>query len=552
MKKYTWPLLFTLFGCASQLPPSGGPKDEDPPVLVESSPANNQLNWNEEEIYLRFDEAVQLKDFKNQLLITPTYSGKYDVKQVREEVTIKFDTPFSDSTTYTLNFREGIADLNEANPAENLLLAFSTWGFLDSMQFSGKVHDLMVSKPGESITIALYLAADTITPLNGSPYYLTKSNAAGHFNFHNLKSDAYRVYAFADANGNSQLDSKKEAYGYLSDTLVLDSLVRDLTIDIFRLDLTEPEISSARQAGQYFEIKFPKYITSYELQPLDSVDVTPLFHRMIDDNRTIKVFNTIQDKDSLGVRVTYRDSLLNENMDTVYIKFGETSRRKEELQITGKSTIFNGMLTSHLTFNKPMSMIQWDSLIIRYDSISYPLNDSMLIITEDTYKIKLLRDLREDTLFNTTPPTLPELVFAEGMFLSIESDTSEAFTHKTTQIRTSPYGSISGAVDVREPDFIIQLLDKDNKVIQSFRNIASYQFKEIPAGTYRIRIIIDENANGEWDGGNIEELKQPESVFFFQAENGNQEIELRANWELVDMDIVQPLKDVDNVDIDDQ
>ena len=78
-----------LESCAVQTPPTGGPKDEDPPVLLSSTPVDKQTNFTETTIVLTFDEWVQANDFNNQLLITPTYRGEFKT-DFRKTVPYKF------------------------------------------------------------------------------------------------------------------------------------------------------------------------------------------------------------------------------------------------------------------------------------------------------------------------------------------------------------------------------------------------------------------------------------------------------------------------------
>ena len=181
-----------IYSCASQMPPTGGPKDEDPPVLEYSIPSNFALNFNETTIELTFDEPIIVFNLKNELIITPTFFGKYNSKIRKNSVILTFEEPFPDSTTFTLNFREGIKDITEGNAAENLRLAFSTWDFIDSLSIEGTITDLFTVEPVDNYTVGIFNVADTITPLNGPPLYFTRKNKAGHYIIENIKQGNYR------------------------------------------------------------------------------------------------------------------------------------------------------------------------------------------------------------------------------------------------------------------------------------------------------------------------------------------------------------------------
>ncbi len=259
-------IIVVLFqSCASRLPPTGGPRDEDPPILVYASPENNTLNFKGQVVELVFDEDIQVRNLIQEMLITPTYLGEIDYKLNKESVVIEFEEPFADSTTYTLNFRESIVDLHEGNPAEDLRIAFSTWDFLDSMEMHGSITDILTGNPAGNFTVGIYKAADTLSPINGIPQYITKSRKDGTYSFYNIKADQYRIYAFDDKNNNLMIDYKKESYGFLKDTINLDTIKSDLNLLTTNLDLSDFVVSGLRQNGHHFEIKLSKYATSYNL-----------------------------------------------------------------------------------------------------------------------------------------------------------------------------------------------------------------------------------------------------------------------------------------------
>ncbi|MDH5597489.1 MAG: Ig-like domain-containing protein, partial [Cyclobacteriaceae bacterium] len=127
----------SLFKCANISSPSGGPKDTIPPIVIRTLPENKQLNFKGQEIVLEFDELINADKLKSELSITPTYSGKYTHIVKKNKVTIKLEDPLEDSTTYTFTFNNSIVDITEKQPAENLILAFSTTDYIDSLHITG-------------------------------------------------------------------------------------------------------------------------------------------------------------------------------------------------------------------------------------------------------------------------------------------------------------------------------------------------------------------------------------------------------------------------------
>src|SRR5687767_2314198 len=119
--------VFVLSNCASPKPITGGPADKVPPeIIAEASTPNQQVNFQEKEIVLLFNEWVVLKDVYNQLVISPPMPEEPEVKQKGKAVIIELPDSLRPATTYTINFGSAITDLNEGNVLENYVFVFST------------------------------------------------------------------------------------------------------------------------------------------------------------------------------------------------------------------------------------------------------------------------------------------------------------------------------------------------------------------------------------------------------------------------------------------
>jgi len=122
-------LLVAFVQCARRGTPTGGPKDEIPPVLIKAEPDSMTTNFKAKKIRLYFDELIKLNDIQNQLIISPPLKFQPEVSPqggARKYVEVVIKDTLLDSTTYTLNFGESIVDNNEGNPNPFLSYVFST------------------------------------------------------------------------------------------------------------------------------------------------------------------------------------------------------------------------------------------------------------------------------------------------------------------------------------------------------------------------------------------------------------------------------------------
>ena len=566
--------LFTLFiilsSCANQTAPTGGPKDKTPPTLVYSNPEHQSVNVSTNEIELEFDEYIKLDKAKEQIIISPNIDSDIQYQSRKNRVFIKFDKYLPDSTTFTINFREGIKDITEGNSPKDLKLAFSTGSYLDSLTISGSVKDLLTDKPSKDYSIFLYNSKDTLNIFEDSPLYFTKTNKTGRYKFENIKNGEYKIYAVNDDNKNLKLDFSTESYAFLDSTLVLNDTLADINLRTYYFNIDSNKLKSARQNGTIYELKFSKYVSTYVLKSYDS---TELYSNFTDkEHRSIQIFNYNITSDSLQTIIEYSDSTKLILTDTVTIKFEETVRTpKEFTQNIKLEKIFpsDGNLKGVLEFNKPIISINYDSIYLYLDSLNLiPLTPSNLQVNQlkDSYNLsytidKSLFESKEpkensqneikpkelssnsstndstETKTKSKPPSptqiiRPHLYIGKGAFVSAENDSIISKKTNLTFTKLDEYGTILLETRTTYTNYVVQLLNSEFKIIQELPGQSKMTFYKVPAGEYTIRVLIDNNQNGIWDLGNINNNEPPEQIYFYTNDEDKKEITIRANWEL--------------------
>jgi len=544
MKK-PWLLIILFASCANPIPPTGGPKDLDPPVLLSTYPENKSLNFNQSEISLEFNEYIKEENLLTQLLITPNLQGPYNYRLNRNRIVLTFDEPFDSATTYTLNFREGVKDITEGNVPPNLKFVFSTGSFLDSASVNGTIRSLMTKELLEDITVSVYVDLDTVTVFDASPRYSAITDENGFFSIENIKNGQYLIYCLNDKNRNLKLESRTEGYGYLGQPLELNDSLPPLELWIYNLDTRPIVLQNSRPVSSNYDLKFNKAIAEYRL--LEHQDV--LASNLVDENQTLRIYNNDQVQDSLAVRFTVIDSLQQSLDSLVYVKFEESNRNPEKFthSVSLKSGPVNKLWQTNLNFNKPITQITYDSVYFRFDSLyQIPLADSMFTAnySKDDYQVKFdFNDyLSKDSVFKNLSGQF-EFVLAKGSFISVENDTIPESTTVYSFKDPKEFGIIGGTINTQYEFYWIQLVDNEFEIVETIHssdiNHNVYEFLHIDPGNYSIRVLVDENNNGKWDPGNILEKVHPEKTeLFFHPNTGSEIINLRANWEQTGLDIV--------------
>jgi len=117
---------------------------------------------------------------------------------------------------------------------------------------------------------------------------------------------------------------------------------------------------------------------------------------------------------------------------------------------------------------------------------------------------------------------------------------SAAFTdiyEKKTETISNPfsvktldnYGIIYANIKNPKEKWLLQILNRQEKLVrQSYipKN-GKIAFPYLTPGEYFLKIVEDENGNGEWDIGNISEKIQPEKIMYYP-----ETVNVRANWNI--------------------
>lgn len=525
----------TLLACATVTTPTGGPKDEILPELVSSNPSIGQKNFKGRQLELTFSEPIKLKDAKEEILITPT-PGKnttYTVK--KNKLIIEPENDWKENTTYSLNFREGVQDLTEGNPVENLRLAFSTGPEIDSLSIEGGVSLTFSDKIPEKITVALY-QSDTVDIFTQTPTYFTKTNKEGKFSLQNLKGGRYYVYAFDDKNKNLKIESKNEKFGYRAEPIELATNQDSVNISLIAVDARKPVLTSIRHTSVSTLVRLNKNPDSLYI---NIADRTKAFATFGDKKSELIFYHGLEDKDSVKVNLFLRDSIQQILDTTFYIKKSETKVAKETFNVKELLDTYDPIskrFTYQLSFNKPISNLNLDSIYIKLDSLN-TIKIEFADLKIDTLNHTLQLDKKVEPLSSAevtgkSKQKKPFLRFGKGAIISYEMDTSKVMLKEITFLKEEETGSIAIKIITKSKDYIVQLLIKDEIVIRKIKNATETTFRYLKPLEYKIRVIIDTNKNGKWDAGNFYKGIEPEKVIFYKSEEGKYTFPIRANWEV--------------------
>ncbi len=532
-------LLFVLIKCASIQAPTGGPKDELPPVLMATSPASGMVNVQQPFIKLYFSEPVQLQSLQKNMLVSPYTDLAISSKVKKNEVTITFLDSLQPNTTYSFEFGEGIVDLTEKNIAKDVKLSFSTGATIDTAYIAGTVTNLLTGKPVGGAYAALYPTDTDTSWITGTtpPLYYTRANDEGVFRLSNLKPDTYWLVGVTQTDNKINLSKEDELAGFISTPVTVETARVGLQLPLTTYNTVAPDGKRPSPKGLWNSASFNKALQSVKIDTASA----PLFADI--EGKDVRLFLIQQDTvpvlavDSVYTVYTATDSLLQTVTDTFKILFDTLppitpvrpsfstalSKPAQQKIIPGKKYDYE------LSFSLPIQQYYLDSLTLTRNADT---------LTIDTTAIRLYNNNRSLYLGRYSLDSGSIAVKGtEGAFVSVLADSSAAFSESRSLLTEDENGILEAFVETDKTFVAIQLLNDKWLVEQELSaadlridektNKPYLRFNYVKPGDKYLRALIDTNGDSLWSKGNILLRQAAEPIVFYPDS-----VPVRANWEI--------------------
>ncbi|MDF1696669.1 MAG: Ig-like domain-containing protein [Saprospiraceae bacterium] len=392
-------LLSFLIGCASTGSPSGGPRDRTPPgLVVEKSSPNFSTNFTPEKVDLVFDEWIELKNQKREILISPPFFRNPKITSRGKKVTVEFpeEEPLREDATYTINFGKSIVDFTEGNAAEGFRFVFATGDVIDSLEFSGGIVDAIKGEPVKDILVLLYdLVGDSVV-VQEKPFYYARTDDAGQFKFQNLKNDTFKLLVLEDLNFNYVLDPELEQLAFPDSLFILnDSASYNPQLRLFKPEQSLRILNSSSQKAGLITTQFNKEAENVSFSFLYPGDFEPLVERSNDTlffwyTELLDTVGVIYDLDTLDFTLKPFDSTFYDQKVTLHT-------------FNAAKTILAPFDSLQLSFSAPIASI--DTSLIKLSNIPAKAiikneNDTLSILFDSTKNVLVLdsNEVQLDTL----------------------------------------------------------------------------------------------------------------------------------------------------------
>jgi hypothetical protein len=572
-------VLILAAACAKISAPTGGLRDKQPPVVMESVPENRAVNFNGKKVEITFDEFVTLDNINEKFMASPPMKKKPRVFMKGKSVVIEFEEKLKENTTYTFYFLDAIKDLNEGNILNNFQFVFSTGSVIDSLSVTGHVFNAKNLELPEKTQVIMYSSLADTSVIRQLPDYISRVDAYGYFRIDNIREGQYRLFALKDDDNSKNYNRTEEEFAFLDSTIFVSaekSYIPVVKDTIVKKPVPAPAKSTtpakappadalpaapvlkseyqlllflAKKSYHYLSgsSRDTKYLLSYIFSlPPDTMKVEfsiPEFSSdkyFLQESRrkdTLKVWLTDSTLYSQALVTTilkypFTDTLgvLDYKVDTVPMRFvtprATRGTKSTVPSLKVESNIVGGGIKPGLkiVFKTESPFIQPDTSLIRLyaiaDSIKIRIPYNFVFDSNFPGRLVLNAKLEQKKKYLFIADSL-----AFGNILNERSDSiginfsvrdPESYSRLTLNIKNCNGPTIIELMGNTENLLAREKIAKDGKV----------EFPLLEKGFYRIRAIYDLNGDGEWTTGDFMTGRQPEPVSYF-----NKEIEIKVGWD---------------------
>ena len=547
-----------LVSCAMKVAPTGGPRDTEAAVVIETEPRNGSTNVGTPIVRFVFDDYVD-RSVRNAVTVLPVV--RFQTSYAGDEIEVTFTDTLAPNTTYTVTLGTSWTDVRGNTPAQSTTIAFSTGSSLDSGVVAGKVFGASLA----SVTVFCYpqqqIDSASFSPRSVRPLYFQTLGTTGAFAIRGLADGRYRVIAVRDENRNMLLDGTEEYCIAPQDVVVAQGQASDLRLLLGPpLDSLGPIVQRIRALNQhvvslqlseqasYLDRTQPIVVSGGDRRDtaqalwLDRVPSDVAFVRFASPLDTVRY--------TLDVPANvFRDSLGQGSASTAVSKLEDRQFRGSRFPDTATVRLAKRTPADsaqdlgvgdavQLAFTQPM-----DTLAARFEAwhTSERGAHSIRLQWQDPTTLLIMPTVhRLPQTWYTSEITMRGLRALNGTALT---DTVLRLAHRTQQRPPDP-GSVRGrlvdSLVAIEPtaNLVVRFLDDKRRVVVTHKIDASRSIvlDAIPPGTYAIDVFDDRNGNGRYDHGVIAPWMPSEQWWPTSAT-----VQVRPRWLIEDLRVVMGL-----------
>ncbi|MCE3296284.1 MAG: hypothetical protein K0R65_1998 [Crocinitomicaceae bacterium] len=497
-------ILLWLSACATVGEIAGGQQDETAPKPVENGmqPPSGSVNFSSRRIVIEFDEYFKLNNPSENIAILPL-GPTVEAKADKKKLILDISGDLKHNTTYQLTFNNAVKDLNEGNDSL-MRYVFSTGPYIDSLTYEGKVADAYTGEIQGSFLVGLYGENDKIDSVK--PRYFAKTNRIGQFELGYLAAGTYLVYTFNDLNKDLRFQPA-EKVGFKEEVLKLDS------------SFTDSSAILVFQNPQLQKITHKSFVYPSQIRIGANFDLSKAhFYFEEEEIDSARIFYYRTDSITFSLpKQPEKDFYITTDIQADTLFFRHNQRiKKVQYEVFPKDKDLTQTQEFSFLFSQPI-------LAFDADSIGLLAGDTTPVLPKFSFQHN-----RFTVTLEKKPVKSLQIKLLAGAIQFTDNTFSDSIHETFTAKEEREFGTLVLKNFKAKSPCVLEIL-KENKVM---RQVSCSVLENNPVltyiegGEYSFRLVLDENANGKWDGGDVLQRKSAEKVLYFP-----EKAKVRANWE---------------------
>lgn len=531
-------ILFFIGSCAVIKPPSGGPKDITPPLLVYAEPPSGTLQYKGEQIRLEFSEYIDESSIEKGIRIFPNIEDEILINTHGTYLTVDFPDNLEEDQTYVINLSRNIKDEHGVEMAEAIFLAYSTGDKIDNGAISGVVW----GEGPMSVHLWRIIEQDSLENIfQTRPNYFTDVSNKGEYNFQFLSAGNYLLLALDRSAAGLALDTRRMQYGLFWKKII--ALYQDQSITHVNVVTKREEPQLRLQRGEWNANNWGRIVFSRSLNGLHknysvilsyddgSTESLVSFHDPVNSNSLILIRS---DKSSISnkIRIKIENIFINDIVfldsasvyvavphdDKNYIKLTEPKKAVMITPTTNKDSLY-----LELKFSEPIPKWGLEYKLYKNDTISV----SEKIVHINPMWVNILPRNNWEPRINYTLK-----IYASDTLKNVGKMLEDSVI--TVNIKTTDYQGygglympIAGQIDSLLMAVLHSIENPEQKNLSFVNSPALIEFNQIREGRYTLTLFSDRNNDNTYTTGTANPLT-PAEWFYVMPDT----IEIRNNWDI--------------------
>lgn len=504
--------VFGLMSCANPVPPTGGPRDQQPPVIEEVRPETGTIQFTGKDFDIVFDEYINRGSVPNAITVEPALGLDYSLDWKRTRLRISFEEDLPDSTTVIITLGSEVSDINGNDLGSSFSLAVSTGDRIDSGELTGKVLSANDGKPLEQNVILLFREP---YEMGERAAYRAQTDTSGRFRFSYLKEGRYKAIRVDDRNRNNAWDQASEqAQPFNEEFIQIRQDTSDTlqTMYVIRRDTTRPSLLGVGLlSSQRLRLRFdeePNTRPDYSISITDSAGAAYSDAWLLYPSAQDPLVIFAQSEKALSADKSYGIDLKG---------FEDNSGNT----LKDNKILFEGSAQEDTTLQRLVGINNRkigyrDSIVITFaSSITEPeVVDSTVVIEGDvafddwpeiyTRKNKLIIGPQEQWV---------GAVNYQFQVWDPAQRKRESFRPEIWD--STDYGAIELILEEADSLSIYEVIleSEDATISREYTLNDRLLIPDLPPVAYRLTVYLDKNGNGQWDEGSVLPFQAPEPYF---------------------------------------